>query len=47
MRSITLLCLTEEQGGRIKCTRGKLPRFLEMRDGGEEGGLGHSLVIIK
>ena len=31
------MCLIEEKGGRIKCTRGKLPRFLEMRDG--EGGV--------
>ena len=34
-----------EGGGRIKCTRGELSRFLEMIGGGLF--LGHSLIIIK
>ena len=37
-------------GGRIKCTRGELSKFLQMGWGEGEGRglfLGHSLIIIK
>ena len=43
----TLLCLIVGGGGGwIKCTRGKLSRFLKMGRGGG-GGLGRSLIMIK
>ena len=45
LKTFAVLCLiVGGRGGRIKCTRGELSRFLKM---GEGVFLGHSLIIIK